>query len=77
LYTIIKEYLGRCDFDQFCLLELFMNIDWSILRNEILQSIPPECNMEKGKEYDDTIGYTIVVSVSASCSRCYNFVSSS
>jgi len=28
--------------------------------------------MEKSKGYDNTIGYAIVVSVSASCSRCYN-----
>ena len=36
------------------------------------QLIPPGYDMEKGKEYDDTIGYTIVVSVSTSYSRCYN-----
>jgi len=34
--------------------------------------MPPGCSMEKGKEYDDMIGCAIVVSVSASCSRCYN-----
>ena len=33
----------------------------------------PGCSMEKGKEYDDIIGYTVVVSVNASCSRYYNF----
>jgi len=41
-------------------------------REKMLQSIPPECSMEKGKEYDDMISCTIVVSVSASCSKCYN-----
>ena len=34
--------------------------------------MPPRCNMEKDKGYDDTIGYATVVSVSASYSRCYN-----
>jgi len=34
--------------------------------------MPPGYSMEKGKEYDDMIGCAIVVSVSASCSRCYN-----
>ena len=34
--------------------------------------MPPRYNMEKGKEYDDTIGCATVVSVSASCSRYYN-----
>jgi len=34
--------------------------------------MPLEYNMKKGKGYDNTIGYTIVVSVSASYSRCYN-----
>ena len=33
--------------------------------------------MEKGKGYDNMIGCAIVVSVSASYSRCYNFASSS
>ena len=28
--------------------------------------------MEKGKEYDNTIGCVIVVSVSILCSRCYD-----
>ena len=31
--------------------------------------------MKKGKEYDNMISCTIVVSVSTSCSRCYNFAS--
>jgi len=34
--------------------------------------MPPECSMEKGKEYDDMIGYAIVISVSTSYSRYYN-----
>ena len=38
----------------------------------MLQSIPQGCIMKKGKGYDNMIGYTIVVSVSASYSRCYN-----
>ena len=33
--------------------------------------------MEKGKEYDNTISCTIIVSVSVSYSRCYNFALSS
>ena len=40
--------------------------------NILLWSMPPRDSMEKGKGYDDTIGCAIVVSVSASCSRCYN-----
>ena len=35
--------------------------------------MPPGYNMEKGKGYDNMIGCTVVVSVSTSCSRCYNF----
>ena len=46
-----------------------MNAEIGIL----LQPMPPECSMEKGKEYNDTISYAVVVSVSASCSRYYNF----
>jgi len=38
----------------------------------LLWSMPPGDSMEKGKGYDNTIGYAVVVSVSASCSRCYN-----
>ena len=38
--------------------------------------MPPECSIEKGKGYDDMIGCAVVVSVSASCSRYYNFASS-
>jgi len=45
-----------------------MNTEMGVL----LQSMLPEYSMEKGKGYDDMIGYTIVVSVRASCSRCYN-----
>ena len=45
-----------------------MNAEIGIL----LQPMPPECSMEKGKEYNDTISYAVVVSVSASCSRYYN-----
>ena len=46
-----------------------MNAETEVL----LQSMPLECNIEKGKGYDDMISCTIVVSVSTSCSRCYNF----
>jgi len=38
----------------------------------MLRSMLPGCSMEKGKGYDNTIGYAIVVSVSTSYSRCYN-----
>jgi len=34
--------------------------------------MPPGYNMEKGKGYDNMISCTVVVSVSASCSRYYN-----
>jgi len=43
----------------------------------LLPLMPPGCSMEKGKRYDDTIGYAIVVSVSTSYSRCYNLALSS
>ena len=33
--------------------------------------MPPGDSMDKGKGYVDMIGCTVVVSVSASCSRCY------
>ena len=39
--------------------------------------MPPEYSKEKGKEYDNMIGCAIVVSVSASYSRCYNLALSS
>jgi len=45
-----------------------MNTEMEVL----LQSMPQEYIIEKGKGYDDTISCAIVVSVSASCSRCYN-----
>ena len=45
-----------------------MNSEMGVL----LRSMPPGDSMEKGKGYDDTIGCAIVVSVSASYSRCYN-----
>jgi len=38
----------------------------------LLQLMPLGCSMEKDKEYDNMIGYVIVVSVSISCSRYYN-----
>jgi len=38
----------------------------------MLQLMPPRYSMKKGKEYDDTISYAIIVSVSVSYSRCYN-----
>jgi len=34
--------------------------------------MPSGCSKKKGKEYDDMIGCAVVVSVSTSCSRCYN-----
>jgi len=34
--------------------------------------MPSGDSMDMGKEYDDTIGCTVGVSVSASCSRCHN-----
>ena len=46
-----------------------MNTEMGVL----LQSMHLGCNMEKGKEYDDMIDCTTVVSVSTSCSRYYNF----
>ena len=36
----------------------------------LLQSIPWRCSIEEGSEYDDTISYAKVVSVSALYSRC-------
>jgi len=36
--------------------------------------MPPGCSKEKSKEYNDMISCTVVVSVSASCSRYYNLV---
>jgi len=45
-----------------------MNAEMGVL----LQLMPPGYSMEKGKEYDDTIGCAVVVSVNISCSRCYN-----
>jgi len=50
-----------------------MNAETGVL----LQSMPLGCNMEKGKEYNNMIGYAVVVSVSASCSRYYNLALSS
>ena len=43
-----------------------------LLASSLLQLMPLGCSMEKGKGYDNMISYTIVVSVSISCSRCYN-----
>jgi len=43
----------------------------------ILQSISQGYNMEMGSGYDDMIGYTAVVSVNTSCSRCSNLAVSS
>ena len=40
----------------------------------LLQLIPQEYNMELGWGYDDMIGYTEVVSVSTSCSKCHNLI---
>ena len=37
----------------------------------VSRSMPLGCSMEKDKGYDDMIGYTVVVSVSVSCSRYY------
>jgi len=42
------------------------------LYSQVLWSIPPGDSMDKGRGYDNMIGYTVVVSVSASCSRCHN-----
>ena len=50
-----------------------MNAEMGVL----LQLMSPGCSMEKGKGYDNTIGCAVVVSVSASYSRCYNFALSS
>ena len=46
-----------------------MNAETGVL----LQLMPLGCSMEKDKGYNDMIGCTVVVSVSASYSRCYNF----
>ena len=40
----------------------------------LLQSMPQRYIMEKGKGYDNIIGYTIVVLVSASYSRAHWFL---
>jgi len=42
-------------------------------RSLMLQSILPGYSMKKGKGYNNTIGCAVVVSVSALCSRYYNF----
>jgi len=39
---------------------------------QMLRSILPGDSMDKGKGYDDMISCAVVVSVSASCSRCHN-----
>ena len=44
----------------------------SIKLPKLLRSILQGCIMEKGKGYDNMISYAVVVSVSTSCSRCYN-----
>ena len=41
-----------------------------ILIQDLLQLMPWGCIIEMGREYDNTIGCTVVVSVSASWSRC-------
>ena len=38
----------------------------------MLQLTPSGDSMDMGKGYDDMIGCAIDVSVSTSCSRCYN-----
>ena len=43
----------------------------------LLRSMSPGCSKEKGKGYDNMIGYAVVVSISTSCSRCYNLALSS
>ena len=39
---------------------------------KLLQLIPPGDSMDMGRGYDDMIGCAVVVSVSASYSRCHN-----
>ena len=66
-------------FDRWFCLVLSVDFFFTIplLQSELLWLMPPGCSMKKGKEYDNTIGCAVVVSVSTSCNRCYNFALSS
>ena len=72
--TILKTSINNRMINAINILEISEYLRYLIQSNikDLLQSIPQWCIMEKGKGYDDTIGCTVVVSVSTSCSRCYN-----
>ena len=51
---------------------IWIHGDMNPEKEVLLWSIPQECIMEIGREYDNIISCTEVVSVSTSCSRCSN-----
>ena len=72
--TILKTSINNRIINAINILVISKDLRYLIQSNmeDLLQLISQGCIMEKGKGYDNTIGCAVVVSVSTSCSRCYN-----